>query len=52
MAKKYILVHDLGTTGNKAGIVDEKLNLLARGYTAFESFYPHTNWVEQKAEEW
>lgn len=52
MAKKYILVHDLGTTGNKAVIVDEKLNLLASGYTPFESYYPHTNWVEQKPEEW
>ena len=52
MAKKYILVHDLGTTGNKAVIVDEELNLLASGYTPFKSYYPHTNWVEQSAEDW
>ncbi len=52
MAKKYILVHDLGTTGNKAVIVDENLDLLASGYTPFQSYYPHTNWVEQSPEEW
>jgi xylulokinase len=52
MAKNYILVHDLGTTGNKAIIVDENLNLLASGYTPFQQYYPHTNWVEQSPEEW
>ena len=52
MAKKYILVHDLGTTGNKAIIVDDNLNLLASGYTPFKSYYPHANWVEQSPEEW
>lgn len=52
MAKKYILVHDLGTTGNKAVIVDENLNLLSSGYTPFKSYYPHTNWVEQSPEDW
>jgi xylulokinase len=52
MAKNYILVHDLGTTGNKAVIVDENLELLASGYTPFKSYYPHTNWVEQSPQEW
>ncbi|MBE9580709.1 MAG: FGGY-family carbohydrate kinase [Proteobacteria bacterium] len=49
---KYILVHDLGTTGNKAVIVDENLELLASGYTPFQQYYPHANWVEQNPEEW
>jgi xylulokinase len=52
MAGKYILVHDLGTTGNKAVIVNEKLELLASGYTPFQQYYPHANWVEQSPEEW
>jgi len=52
MAEKYILVHDLGTTGNKAIIVDENLDLLASGYTPFHQYYPHANWVEQEPEEW
>jgi xylulokinase len=52
MAGRFILVHDLGTTGNKAIIVDEELNLLASGYTPFHTYYPHTNWVEQSPEEW
>lgn len=52
MEEKYILVHDLGTTGNKAIIVDKELNLLASGYTPFQSYYPQTNWVEQSPEEW
>jgi xylulokinase len=52
MAGKYILVHDLGTTGNKAVIVNDKLELLASGYTEFKSYYPRVNWVEQSPEEW
>lgn len=52
MAANYILVHDLGTTGNKAVIVDENLGLLASGYTPFEQHYPKANWVEQSPEEW
>jgi xylulokinase len=52
MAGQYILVHDLGTTGNKAIIVNDKLELLASGYTPFQQYYPHTNWVEQSPEEW
>ncbi len=52
MGNKYILVHDLGTTGNKAVIVNDKLELLASGYTPFKQYYPHANWVEQNPEEW
>ena len=52
MEEKYILVHDLGTTGNKAIIVDKELNLIDSGYTPFQSYYPQTNWVEQSPEEW
>jgi xylulokinase len=52
VGNKYILVHDLGTTGNKAVIVNDKLELLASGYTPFKQYYPHANWVEQNPEEW
>jgi xylulokinase len=52
MAEKYILVHDLGTTGNKAIIVNEKLELLASSYTEWESYYPRHGWAEQDPEIW
>lgn len=52
MAGKYILVHDLGTTGNKAIIVNDQLELLASGYTEWESYYPRPNWCEQDPETW
>lgn len=51
MSKKYILVHDMGTTGNKAVIVDENLNMIAHECIEFKTYYPHLNWSTQKISE-
>jgi len=44
---KYILAHDLGTTGNKATLYDREGNLLASSFYPYPTYYPYPNWVEQ-----
>lgn len=39
MSKEYILAHDLGTTGNKAVLVDFKGNLLTADYESYSVEY-------------
>ncbi|MBW1672595.1 MAG: FGGY-family carbohydrate kinase [Deltaproteobacteria bacterium] len=51
MAKKYILVNDAGTTGNKAVIVDDELNIVASEGGDYETYYPHLNWATQRISE-
>ena len=51
MAKKYILVNDAGTTGNKAVIVDNELNIVATEGGDYETYYPHLNWATQRISE-
>jgi len=43
---KYILSLDLGTTGNKAVIFDEKCNIVAMDYSEFPQIFPKEGWVE------
>ncbi|MEM3714275.1 MAG: FGGY-family carbohydrate kinase [Candidatus Aenigmatarchaeota archaeon] len=50
--KEYILVHDLGTTGNKAVLFDNEGNISASEYIRFETYYPQPLFFEQKPEEW
>ena len=47
-----ILSHDLGTSGDKASLYDEKGKLLATAYLPYKSYYPNPDWVEQNPEEW
>jgi xylulokinase len=49
---QYILVHDLGTTGNKAIIFDEEGKVVVSNYRPFETYYPRPTWVEQSPMEW
>jgi len=52
MAEKFILAHDLGTTGNKASLFDEEGKVRASSYHGYGTEYPRTNWVEQNPEDW
>jgi xylulokinase len=52
MAEKFILAHDLGTTGNKASLFDEQGNLRASSLSVYDTEYPRPNWVEQNPEDW
>lgn len=50
--KKYILAHDLGTSGDKAILYDLNGRLCASLLHEYETFYPRVNWVEQNPEDW
>jgi xylulokinase len=52
MAEKFILAHDLGTTGNKASLFDEQGNVRASFLSTYGTEYPQPNWVEQNPEDW
>ncbi len=52
MTEKYILAHDLGTTGNKATIYDPEGNLLASSYDEYPTNYFGRNCVEQDPLDW
>ncbi|MEI6290403.1 MAG: FGGY family carbohydrate kinase, partial [Chloroflexota bacterium] len=52
MTEKFILAHDLGTTGNKASLFDEQGQVRASAYSVYGTEYPRPNWVEQNPEDW
>ena len=46
---KYIVGIDIGTTGAKCGVFNEKGYLLSSAYREYSCEYPNPNWVEQDA---
>ena len=52
MSEKFILAHDLGTTGNKASLFDEEGKVRASSLSVYATEYPRPNWVEQNPEDW
>lgn len=52
MGKIYILAHDLGTTGNKATLFDERGKLVASAFVGYSTFYDRPGWAEQDPEDW
>ncbi len=52
MSARFILAHDVGTTGNKASLFDEQGNVLASAFQGYATAYPHPGWVEQNPEDW
>ena len=48
----YILAHDLGTTGNKATLIDSAGRPVAATFEGYATSYPHPNWAEQDAADW
>ncbi len=52
MNEKYILAHDLGTTGDKASLYDSQGNVLGSVFSGYGTQYPQVNWVEQSPEDW
>jgi xylulokinase len=49
---RYILAHDLGTTGNKATLFDAAGGAVATAFDTYETAYPHPSWAEQDPEDW
>ena len=50
--KKYLLAHDLGTSGNKATLFSTDGKLIKSETSAYETFYSNGNWAEQNPEDW
>ncbi|MEM7118360.1 MAG: FGGY family carbohydrate kinase, partial [Chloroflexota bacterium] len=49
---KFVLAHDLGTTGNKATLYDEAGKLVGNAFFGYETEYAHTGWAEQDPQDW
>lgn len=52
MEKNYVLAYDLGTTGNKAIIMDGDCQLVASAFAPYQTFFPFTKAVEQDPADW
>ncbi|NLX11714.1 MAG: xylulokinase [Chloroflexi bacterium] len=50
--KRFVLAHDLGTTGNKATLYDEHGHLIGSSFSGYGTDYAHTGWAEQNPEDW
>lgn len=49
---KYILAHDLGTSGNKATLYSTTGQLVASANRSYDTYYSHGSWVEQDPAAW
>jgi len=49
---KYILAHDLGTSGNKATLFSEDGKLVGSYVSPYDTRYFNGTWAEQDAEDW
>lgn len=49
---QYIMAHDLGTSSDKAALVDFDGNIIATATEDYPTYYPNPAWVEQEAEDY
>jgi xylulokinase len=49
---RYVIAHDLGTTGNKATLFDADGRLVGSASFGYATDFAHTGWAEQSAEDW
>ena len=52
MSPQYIIAHDVGTSGNKAVLVDTEGNVLASALEPYPVHYPRPDWAEQDPQDW
>ncbi len=52
MGHNYILAYDLGTTGNKAVVVDDECRVVASAFVAYQTYFPFAKAVEQDPWDW
>lgn len=48
----YIIAHDMGTSSDKAVMVDFSGNIIASATCPYKTYYPYPAWVEQSPEEY
>ena len=49
---KYIIAHDVGTSGNKAVLVDTEGRVHGKCLEPYTTHYPSPGWVEQEPQDW
>ncbi len=49
---KYLIAHDLGTTGNKATLFDSDGNLINSVVSAYKTNFFNSTWAEQDPDDW
>jgi len=49
---KYIIAHDVGTSGNKAVLVDTEGGVRGKCFEPYATYYPRPGWVEQEPADW
>ena len=49
---KYIIAHDVGTSGNKAVLVDTEGSVHGRRFESYRTDYPKPGWAEQEPADW
>lgn len=52
MGNSYLLAHDLGTTGNKATLFNERGQMIASALESYPTYYDRPGWVEQDPDGW
>lgn len=49
---KYIIAHDVGTSGNKAVLVDTEGCVHGKTFESYKIYYPKPDWAEQEPADW
>lgn len=52
MANRFILAHDLGTSGDKAVLVGLEEGIIGSSFAPYATHHPFATWAEQAPEEW
>jgi xylulokinase len=49
---KYLLTHDIGTSGDKATVFDCDGNFIKSCVNCYPAYYSHSTWAEQEPDDW
>ncbi len=49
---EYIIAHDVGTSGNKAVLVDAEGRVRGKCFEHYKTYYPNPGWAEQEPVDW
>ena len=49
---KYIIAHDVGTSGNKAVLVDTEGRVQGKCFEPYQTYHPSPGCVEQEPDDW
>ena len=50
--ERYVLAHDLGTSGNKAALFDGRGGMVSSARRPYRTYYPKPGYVEQNPADW